>query len=127
MKLKWDHWLPKLLDKLLPQGCSAITIGSTIYVVFEQPQSAIWFYLLVQHEMVHVLQYKQYGIIGFLFVYTWQFVKEFVRCWDVRKAYFNIPFERAGYLAQNHPVLPETKEFVDAAVQSYWNAERAAF
>ena len=46
----------------------------------------------VQHELVHVQQFKQYGFIKFLLLYTWE---------SIRNGYYNNKFEVAARAKEN--------------------------
>lgn len=76
------------LLKLFPEWVDAFTIGQTIYCRDDTPSPR-----LLAHEAKHCEQYKEHGIIGFLFLYLLHFIKEFLKCGDFKKAYLNIPFE----------------------------------
>ena len=76
------------LLKLFPQWVDAFTIGQTIYCRGSNPSKR-----LLKHEAEHCKQYKEHGIIGFLFLYLLHFVREYLKCGNMKKAYFNIPFE----------------------------------
>ena len=55
------------LLKFFPRSIVAFALGSTIYCRTTLPERLFW------HEVCHVLQYKKYGILRFLFIY---FIKE---------------------------------------------------
>ena len=76
------------LLKLFPSWVDAFTIGQTIYVRGSSISDR-----LLKHEAEHSKQYKEHGIIGFLFLYTIRFLEQLVIHNNFKKAYLNIPFE----------------------------------
>lgn len=76
------------LLKLFPDWVDAVTIGQTIYCRGTNPSPR-----LLKHEVEHSKQYKEHGIIGFLFLYTIRFLEQLVVHKNFKKAYLNIPFE----------------------------------
>src|SRR5262245_15007288 len=62
----------------------AVTIGKTIFVSCKKEEffAQAWW---VKHEVTHVQQYKQYGILGFLKQYLF---------YSLRYSYSEIPFEK---------------------------------
>lgn len=83
------------LLKLFPKWVDAFTIGQTIYCRGSNPSPR-----LLAHEAKHCEQYKEHGIIGFLFLYLLHFIREFLKCGRLHKAYLNIPFEIEARLAE---------------------------
>lgn len=82
----FNHWLPPLL------GAEAVTVGNTIY--YRKQKSASYPYQwLRNHEMVHVEQYKKYGVYGFLFMYLIYYLVGRLKGKDHWSAYKDIPFE----------------------------------
>lgn len=81
---KYNHWLPPILKT------DGVTIGNTIY--YRQPKALISG-RLHRHELKHIEQYQQYGIVGFLAIYILHYTKgrlQGLGHWD---AYLRIPFE----------------------------------
>ena len=72
------------------KGRYGITFGKTVFVnctkdeFYAQP----WW---VRHELTHVRQYKEYGILGFLERYL---------CYSLFHKYDEIPFEKEAILAE---------------------------
>lgn len=93
LTIKLNHWLPKFLKM------GAVTIGSTIYVAgADMPIE------LFVHEYVHVKQYKNLGVPGFLFLYFAEYVRHFItNGFNHSKAYRAISFEAAAYERQTYP------------------------
>ncbi|MDB5716203.1 MAG: hypothetical protein JWO15_3600 [Sphingomonadales bacterium] len=67
---KPDSWLAKLLVKLVPHW-TGLTIGQ---IVFVNDGASRWHEKTVQHELVHVRQQSNLGIVFFL-TYTWSSLK----------------------------------------------------
>lgn len=86
VKEVFNHWLPPIM------GAEAVTVGNTIY--YRKAKSASYPYKwLRNHEMVHVMQYKKYGLVGFLVLYfVWYLIGRMQKK-DHWKAYKDIPFE----------------------------------
>lgn len=60
------HKNSKILKLFFPKWVTAFTFGSHVFTRSKNPSAA-----LIKHETVHVKQYKQYGIIKFLWIYFW--------------------------------------------------------
>lgn len=86
---KYNHWLPKLL------GVGAVTIGETIY--YETDNPPLW---LRVHEEVHIKQYEEYGVVGYLYRYFRDYLKNRLSGMNHDTAYRNIPFEIEAFAAQ---------------------------
>jgi hypothetical protein len=82
-----DHWL--LIGGPVPPGASAITIGPVISVRTRAAGNE----RLLRHELVHVEQWRRFGVLGFLRRYLGAYL-----VWRLRRhahwdAYRRIPFE----------------------------------
>ncbi len=77
----------------MPPGADAWTIGSTVIV---RARSAASTHLLA-HELEHVRQYRDAGLVGFLARYLLAYVGLRLRGWDHKAAYRRIP---AGITAE---------------------------
>jgi len=66
------------------------------FVFFKYPRSAVTKATL-RHEMVHLEQIKQHGLIGFYFKYLRDYIRGFLKYWNHRSAYLSIPFEREAF------------------------------
>ena len=86
---KYNHWLPKLFK------AGAVTIGNTIYYAINNPP--LW---LRVHEEVHVVQYDEHGVLGYLFKYVSDYIKNRFKGMKHQEAYRNIPFEIEAFAAQ---------------------------
>ncbi len=73
----------------MPPGSSGITLGSWIFVRKGHADSRY----LVDHERVHVAQWRSYGLIGFLARYLASYALWRVRGYGHCGAYRRIPLE----------------------------------
>lgn len=89
VKYKYNHWIPRLLH------AEGVTIGRSIYFLGSQPSSK-----LLRHELVHVEQYEQYGVVGLLTRYLFHYLKGRLKGLDHWGAYYQIPFEVEAYKKQ---------------------------
>lgn len=79
--IKEKSWVAKIGANLLGVRNVALTIGNTIYLHNATKQELLQNKIWLCHELVHVQQYQQFGVVKFLFVYA----KE----WLVRGYYQN--------------------------------------
>ena len=81
----------------VPKGAAAITLGRFVIVRAGHAESTY----LLRHELVHVRQWRRYGVIGFLRRYLGAYVVWRLRRKGHRGAYVRIPFEvEADWLAR---------------------------
>jgi hypothetical protein len=80
--------LPRLV------GADGVTFGAHVFYAAADPPD--W---LRRHEAVHVTQYRQHGIVGFLARYVWYYVRGRLRGLSHWAAYKTIPFEVEAYAA----------------------------
>jgi hypothetical protein len=81
------HWL--LVGGPVPRGASAITIGPLISIRRRARHDA----RLLRHELVHVEQWRTFGVVGFLVRYVGAYLTWRVRGHGHWDAYRRIPFE----------------------------------
>lgn len=77
---------------LFPAWVEAVTLGRHIFFRAQLPPA--W---LVEHEKVHVEQFRRHGLLGFFWIYL-------VREW--RLPYRQKSFERAAYAVSSPPITP---------------------
>jgi hypothetical protein len=58
---------------------------------------------LINHEKIHLAQYKELFIIGFLVIYLYDFIVNYIKFRNFNKAYRKIGFEIEAYLYQSEP------------------------
>jgi hypothetical protein len=73
----------------VPPGADGITIGSWIFVRRGHGGPGY----LIDHEQVHVLQWRLYGPVGFLGRYLGHYLRWRLRGYGHQAAYRRIPFE----------------------------------
>ena len=56
----------------------------------------------MNHELIHFEQQKELFVIGFYFLYTYDFIKGIIKHKDKEVAYFMIRFEQEAYEHQNN-------------------------
>mgnify|MGYP003120053224 CR=1 FL=1 len=65
---------------------------------------------LINHESIHMTQYKELLIVGFLFLYLWDFVHGFIKYKNYDDAYRSIRFEREAYSFESDPHYLQYRE-----------------
>jgi hypothetical protein len=73
----------------VPPGADAITLGSLIIV----RRAAAGSESLLRHERVHVRQWREHGVVGFLRRYLGDYLRWRLRGYGHRAAYLRIGFE----------------------------------
>lgn len=90
IKIKYSHWLPKLLK------VDGVTIGKAIYLKDTTIDTT-----LIKHELIHVEQYEKHGVLGFLIRYFYHYIKGRLQGLSHWESYHAIPFEIEAYARQN--------------------------
>ena len=78
--------LPKLLSWFMDVG--GITLFPFIFIKGEGKER------LIRHESIHIAQYAETLVLGFLIIYLWDFIYGFVKYKNYDDAYRSIRFER---------------------------------
>jgi len=89
-KIKENHWLPKFLK------VEGITFNPYIFLAEKKKER------LVNHEMIHIEQYKECGFFGFLSKYVRFWFKDYLKYKSYNTAYMRIPFEKEAYENQRN-------------------------
>lgn len=84
MKLRYDHWFPKFFNSL------AIVLYPYIFFSIDASEVSV---RLWKHEQAHFDQQKKLGLIKFLFLYAFEYVKNLFKYRNHWDAYWNITFE----------------------------------
>jgi aspartokinase len=92
ISIKENSWLAKCGAKVLKVNNVALTIGSTIYLHNASKEELILNKTWLSHELVHVKQYEQLGVIRFLILYL-------IEC--VLKGYYNNKYEIEARAKEN--------------------------
>lgn len=80
--------LASWIFRWLPTDADAITFGRHVFFRETYPSER-----LVRHEAEHVKQYKEHGVVRFLFIYLRDYVSGRLIGLSHRDAYRNIRFE----------------------------------
>ncbi len=76
---------------VLPPGSSGMTVGSVVFLRTDHDRSGGR--ELIAHELVHVRQYAELGLVGFLLRYLLDYLRQLTRLRHHRRAYLAIPAE----------------------------------
>jgi len=97
----YDHIAPELADRVrivrvpfLAPGSSGMTIGRVVFLTSDVDRSGER--ELLAHELVHVRQYAEQGLVRFLIAYGRDYIVGLVRLRNHRQAYLAIPTEEAA-------------------------------
>jgi hypothetical protein len=82
--IKEKSWLAKVAALKLGSQSVAMVIGKTIYLHNVSRQDFLQNKRWLKHELCHIRQYQQYGLLGFLYRYLLETIK---------KGYYNNRFE----------------------------------
>jgi len=86
-------FLTKLLSVVI--GVSTIALYPFIITSVELDEYTM------NHELIHFEQQKELFVVGFYFLYAYDFVKAMIKYKDKQMAYFMIRFEQEAYMCQN--------------------------
>ncbi len=93
----------------VPRGAAGLTLGSLVIVRRGYERSEY----LIRHELVHVLQWRRFGVVGFLVRYVGAYLFGRLRRRGHQGAYLRIPLEvEADWVARRTlvTVSPEASE-----------------
>jgi hypothetical protein len=90
--------MPRWMRLLLPRNVVAITLGRRIWIARELP--AAQREVVLRHELAHVRQMHQFGVLPFLVRYLGEYVANRVRRMGHDAAYRAISFEREAFDAE---------------------------
>jgi hypothetical protein len=65
---------------------------------------------IIRHESIHIAQYRELFVVGFLFLYLWDFVHGLVKYRSYDDAYRSIRFEREAYSFDADPHYLQYRE-----------------
>jgi len=86
--------IPIWLSYLAPISITAITLG--FLVISRDEMSDI----TKNHEAIHCQQYLETGFIGFILIYFWDYLVQYIKLRNGTQAYYNIRAEKEAY--KNH-------------------------
>jgi hypothetical protein len=94
--------VPKLLSWFI--NARAITLFPFIFISDEGDEK------LIRHESIHIAQYRELFVIGFLLIYLYDFIHGFIKYKNYNDAYKSIRFEREAYTQEADPHYLEFRE-----------------
>ena len=97
--------IPKMLSWFMEVG--GITLFPFIFIRGEGNAR------LINHESIHIVQYAELFVVGFLFLYLWDFVHGFIKYKNYDDAYRSIRFEREAYSFDADPHYLEYRQSYD--------------
>jgi hypothetical protein len=65
---------------------------------------------VIRHESIHIIQYAELFVVGFLFLYAYDFIKGCLKHKNIRKAYGNVRFEQEAYAKEGIENYLNTRE-----------------
>jgi hypothetical protein len=89
--LKERSWIAKLAARKLKARSVAIVIGKTIHLHNATREEFMRNHRWVRHELMHIRQYQEEGVLVFLVKYLWE---------SIKSGYLNNKYEVAARLAE---------------------------
>lgn len=96
--------VPVILSKFAPIEIGAITIGPLVYSRGEISD------ITKNHESIHWQQYIETGIVGFIFLYYYFYLVNWIKTRDGKLSYLTIPFEIEAYQNDENLNYLETRK-----------------
>lgn len=93
----------------LPKGADGLTLGKVVIVRHGKEASPY----LLRHELVHVRQWRRYGVLGFSARYLGAYAWGRVRRQGHRGAYLRIPLEIEADWVARRSVSTAVREVLD--------------
>lgn len=115
-KLRYNHWIPKVISKLI-MPISAITLYP--YILFTDKkmfvENDVFEYVKTQdsierHESIHIAQYEELYVVGFLWIYCWDYLKGRLKGRNHYEAYVHIRLEQEAYDYSYNPIYLKTRK-----------------
>jgi len=101
VKIKYNHWYPRTF------GIGGITLYPYILLSYHSGSAPTH---VIKHEMIHVEQIRNIGLIPFYKQYMKELSKGLIKFKNYHKAYFSISFEKEAYARQFEPFTDAEKE-----------------
>ncbi|MBK6818535.1 MAG: DUF4157 domain-containing protein [Bacteroidetes bacterium] len=89
---KTNSWLAKLAAAILHKDNCAMVIRHTIHLHRITKAAILQDERLLCHELTHVMQWRQQGVVKFLLLYSW---------YSLRYGYYQNPFEKEARAKEN--------------------------
>lgn len=82
--IKENSWLAKIAARQLRTGSVAMVLGNTIHLYNTSKEEFLQNKTWLRHELCHIQQFRQHGLVGFIVKYVWE---------SIKKGYYNNKFE----------------------------------
>jgi len=87
--------VPKLMSFVI--DVYAITLWPFVFIRDDGNE------ITIRHETIHIKQYNELFVLGFLAVYLCDWLRGLIKYKDKQKAYYQIRFEQEAYTNQKDP------------------------
>jgi len=91
-RIRENSWIARLAAKKLKSESAAIVIGNTIHLYNTSKKDFLVNKRWLKHELCHIRQFRQYGMVRFIFMYLYE---------SIKKGYYRNKFEAAAREAEN--------------------------
>jgi hypothetical protein len=91
-RIKEQSWLASLAAWKLGARSVAIVFGNTIHLCNTSRTEFLMNESWLKHELCHIRQYRQYGLLNFLLRYLWE---------SLKKGYYQNKYEAEARAAEN--------------------------
>ena len=96
--------IPVVLSKIAPINIGAIALGFVVFSRGTMNEKTR------QHETIHFQQYLETLFIGFLLLYAYDYVMNYIKFRDGALAYYNIRAEKEAYQNDETPNYLQTRK-----------------
>jgi hypothetical protein len=90
--IKENSWLAKIAAKKLGTKNVAFVLGKTIHLYNTSKEEFLQNGKWVKHELCHIQQFQQYGLVGFICRYLFE---------SIKSGYYNNKYEAAARAAED--------------------------
>ena len=101
-----NNFIPGLAGKISGMEIAAVTIGIFVFIASAYKDDKT----IINHENIHVAQYKELWFFGFFAVYAWDFIVGYLRFKSWELAYHSIRLEKEAYAKQGNDNYLETRK-----------------
>jgi len=88
--MEYNHWLPKLMSKLIPGRVNGTVLFGTAYFYYPKEEVSGRLY---RHEKAHLRQQERDGMLYFKLRYITEFLLNLLKYRSFFTAYYNISYE----------------------------------
>lgn len=110
-RIKERSWIARLAAWKLKSNCAAIVIGQTIHLHNTGRSEFLKNKRWLLHELKHIEQFNQYGLIRFIFMYLIE---------SIRRGYTNNKFETEARAAEKDELLLLNTKFAEKRKIKYY-------